>query len=102
MVDLKPRHLTVVKKILQVHIPHKTVWLFGSRATGKTHPASDIDLAIIDEQPLDPKILGDLQYAFEESSLPYRVDLVDWATAQPNFRAIMEQNHEVIQPSVRK
>ena len=33
-------------------MPNRKVWAFGSRATGTTKPFSDLDLAILGDQPL--------------------------------------------------
>lgn len=44
MIDLLPRHLELVKKILEAHLPRVEVKVFGSRATGKAQPYSDLDL----------------------------------------------------------
>ncbi len=51
--------------------------LFGSRAKGNFKKGSDIDLALMDEN-LEPKMVDKLKIDFEESSLPYNVDLVDY------------------------
>ncbi|MDR7994258.1 nucleotidyltransferase domain-containing protein [Thermosynechococcus sp. TG252] len=53
--------------------------LFGSCAKGMHPPGSDIDLALVGEG-LDIDTLGRLGYAFEESSIPYHMDLVWLAT----------------------
>ena len=83
--------------ILCTHVPHRAVWVFGSRAKGTTKNASDLDLAIIGEEPLDLRTMGDLQHAFSESNLPFRVDIVDWATINEGFRKIIdEQKVEIL------
>jgi hypothetical protein len=38
----------------------------------------------------------DWNEAFDESTLPIRVDLVDWAITKDNFRTIITQNKVVI------
>ena len=38
--------------------------------------------------------LIDLRYAFENSRLPMRVDVVDWAATAPNFQAIIQAQCE--------
>ena len=54
----------------------REVHIFGSRATGKYKFGSDIDLAIVNEG-VNFNIITKLYSEFEESSLPYTVDLVD-------------------------
>lgn len=53
------------------------VVVFGSRAMGTARPSSDIDLAIVGR--LDERQLARLWTQFDESYLPVRVDLVDYA-----------------------
>jgi predicted nucleotidyltransferase len=53
------------------------VFVFGSRARGKHHPFSDIDLLI--EPPasgISPRLLADVREGIEESRFPIKVDLV--------------------------
>jgi len=54
----------------------KNVLIFGSRAKGVYHKGSDIDLAI-DGDHVSHKTLQQIKSDFEESSLPYRIDLID-------------------------
>jgi predicted nucleotidyltransferase len=62
------------------------VQVFGSRARGGATPFSDLDLALFAEGPVDPALLARLADAFEESSLPWRVDLIDWNAISDSFR----------------
>jgi len=57
----------------------KKILLFGSRAKGNYKNGSDIDLAIKDSK-LGSKTIGQIKSEFEESSIPYKVDLVDYNT----------------------
>ena len=52
-------------------------WVFGSRATGRARPYSDLDILISSPTPLDWRARADLQDAFEASNLPFRVDVVE-------------------------
>lgn len=53
-----------------------SIWIFGSRATGKYRPYSDIDFLIEANPPLTLTEKEKICEAFEESSLPYKIDLV--------------------------
>jgi uncharacterized protein len=66
-----------IRDILRKYPDVKTVYLFGSRAKGTSDPGSDVDLAIMNED-LDRKTIGRIKSEFEESSLPYRVDIVNY------------------------
>lgn len=97
MIDLAPEHLETVRMILQKHVPGCEVRAFGSRCTGAAKKHSDLDLAIIGNERLDPDTMRLLKEAFEESVLPIRVDIVDWHGISPGFRQIIEAGCEVIQ-----
>lgn len=57
---------------------------------------SDLDLVIITDQPLPLSIQGALADAFSDSDLPWRVDVVDWATTSDSFKAIIERDGVVV------
>ena len=62
------------------------VFLFGSRARSDGHPGSDIDIAVLPEQPLPAGLLGELREALEESTIPQTVDVVDLSETDSDFR----------------
>jgi hypothetical protein len=53
------------------------VWLFGSCARGAARQHSDIDIAILPRDDLTSGFFAGLAADFEESTIPYDVDLVD-------------------------
>jgi uncharacterized protein len=86
-VDLMEDHRRLVLQILRAHLPERTsVWLFGSRATGRAKRYSDINLAIDAGRPLTLDEIARLAEALSESDLPYRVDLVDWQGLDDGWR----------------
>lgn len=96
-VDLRADHLQLVLDILAKNIPNREVWAFGSRVQGRAKPYSDLDLAVMGEQPLSLATLAALADDFAESDLPIRVDIVDWATTKDNFRQIIARDKLVLQ-----
>jgi uncharacterized protein len=60
-------------------------WVFGSRATGRARPYSDLDILITSPAPLDWRARADLQDAFEASNLPFRVDVIEEARLAPSL-----------------
>ncbi len=96
MIDLLPHHLEIIRNILADYVPEAEVRVFGSRITGKARPFSDLDLVVVSEAKLDWRILADLKEAFEESDLPFRVDVIDWHTINDNFRKVIAEKYEVI------
>lgn len=65
--------------------------LFGSRARAEASRVSDIDLALYAEKPIPAEEMSALREALEESSVPFRVDLVDCATAPAALRQAIER-----------
>ena len=90
-VDIRPDHLEMVQDILRERLPAGfKVWVFGSRATWTTKDSSDLDLAVEGDAKLDYKAMVGLEVAFEESDLPYTVDVVDLNDVSSSFKQIME------------
>lgn len=96
-IDVRPEDWVIVREILRQHVPDHAVWAFGSRATRTAKRWSDLDLAIIDDRPLGLATSAALAEAFTESDLPWKVDLVDWATTSDAFRRIIERTKVVVQ-----
>ncbi len=96
-IDIRTDLWPIVRDILQRHVPRHEIWAFGSRVQGRAKRYSDLDLAIISDTPLPLSTLARLADDFSESDLPWRVDLVDWATTGAAFRQIIERQKIVIQ-----
>lgn len=62
------------------------IFIFGSRATGQGERFSDYDIGISGEKPLSLKKLSLIREAFEESDLPFKVDIVDFSLGSSEFR----------------
>lgn len=79
--------LAVVKRIVLSRLGDRRarVFLFGSRARGDHRPASDIDLALLPQDPLPRGLVAEIREALEESPVPFFVDLVDLSEASPGL-----------------
>jgi type I restriction enzyme S subunit len=95
-IDIRPEHLAIARDILLRYVPQYEVWAFGSRATGKAREFSDLDLAIITDEPLSLDVSASLRDGFSESDLPWKVDVVDWASTSATFRKIIERDKVVV------
>ena len=87
--DLRPAHWAMVEAILKAHLADREVWAFGSRTKGNAKPYSDLDLVVMGDTPLGLSTSAALSEDFSESDLPWRVDVVDWATTSEEFRKII-------------
>jgi len=97
LIDMRPDHWAIVRGILEACVPDREVWAFGSRAIWTAKAYSDLDLAVISEKPLSGAVSAALDDALSESDLPYRVDVVDWATTSAGFREIIMRSKVVVQ-----
>ena len=97
MIDVRERQLGEIQRILSTHVPDCEVRAFGSRVRGFAKPWSDLDVAIVGPEALGLRRLGQLIEAFQESTLPFRVDVLDWHDVSPSFQAIIDHEYEVIQ-----
>ncbi len=88
--------LETVRRILAAHPAVERAILFGSRAMGRQRRGSDIDLALVGEA-LGLRELGAIAGAFEESALPYLVDLCLWHRIDhPGLRAHIQRVGQVL------
>ena len=62
-------------------------YLFGSWANGTQRRTSDIDIAVDPHRPLPPGTLSILRERFDESHIPYFVEVVDLSETDTKFRA---------------
>jgi len=91
----------ILRAILRTHLPQSaTVWVFGSRATGRAGRFSDLDLAIDAGRPLSVDETASLREAFTESDLPFRVDLLDWQSVDAGFRQAIAADRVALAPPV--
>lgn len=96
-IDIAPRDWADVIRILHEQVPSMEVWAFGSRAKHTAKPYSDLDLALMTQQPLSLDELATITDAFATSDLPIRVDVVDWAATSEAFRKLIEHDKVVVQ-----
>ena len=60
-----------------------------------SRPSSDLDLVAF-AGPEQQRQVGDLREAFEESNLPFRVDLLVWDEIPESFREEIDAEHEAL------
>ncbi|NNJ84274.1 MAG: nucleotidyltransferase domain-containing protein [Gammaproteobacteria bacterium] len=94
--DVRQDHLVIIREILRRHVPDRAVWAFGSRVRGTARTASDLDLCIGGDKPMGFERLARLRDAFSASVLPFRVDVVAWASTGESFRRVIERERVVV------
>ena len=80
--QIEPKHLEIVKSIL--HAKPQAFYVFGSRANNTARQLSDLDILV--KSSISTLELSQLREEFEESNLPFKVDLVVWQEISTSFR----------------
>ncbi len=62
------------------------------KITPDQKPYSDLDLALMTEYPLSLHQGARLTEAFEESNLPFKVDIIDWASINESFKKTIQSS----------
>ncbi len=75
--NLEQDFVLLIKDSVKKLLPQAKIFIFGSRAKETNHKFSDIDIAIKDPG-LSFASLAAVRFALEESSLPYKVDVVNY------------------------
>ena len=88
MIDIKEKYLNIIKEILKKY--SYTFYVYGSRAKKKARKNSDLDLCYKEKIPR--KVLFDIKEQFEESDLPFKVDIVSWEDMNPTFQKLIEKD----------
>ena len=70
----------------------RRVVAFGSRATWTAKEYSDLDLAVLGDEPLPLDAAAALAEGFGESDLPFKVDVVVWADIDDHLRGIIRRD----------
>ena len=93
--DLPARYRAEIEKLLRRHVPGADVWAYGSRVSGESHEASDLDLVLRGPglAPIPSENLRDLRNAIRDSNVPILVEARDWARLPDSFHREIERLH---------
>lgn len=92
ILDLTAGEQAIVKEILAKYAPEIPAVVFGSRSTGKSRPQSDLDICLMIAENLSLEQLARIKDAFDNSTLPMKVDIVDWSITDAAFQSIIKQS----------
>lgn len=92
MLDLTRQQQQLAHAIMRTRFPGRQARAFGSRARGSAKPWSDLDLVILGEGPVSDLAMAEARADFEESDLPFRVDLSLWRDLPRSMRRQIEQH----------
>ena len=92
---LSSRHREEIEALLHKHLPGVEVWAYGSRVNGRSHDGSDLDLVLRDPKlaEIDTSRLADFIEALQDSTIPFLVEVRDWARLPEIFHHEIEREH---------
>ena len=92
---LPSRYREQAEEILRRNMPNVEVWAYGSRVSGTSHEASDLDLVLRGPglQPIPGVDIEALREAFRESNIPIIIDAHDWSKLPEAFHQEIEINY---------
>ncbi|MEA2092450.1 MAG: nucleotidyltransferase domain-containing protein [Patescibacteria group bacterium] len=91
---LKKELLNIIKK--HIDLEKYDVFFFGSRVGGKGDERSDIDVGISGSESLPLDVISEIKEEVEKIPILYKIDVVDFTSAEEKFVKIAEKNIEII------
>ena len=93
MFGLEDIHINFILNILKNNFSGTKFYIFGSRAKGTYKEYSDIDIAVdLNNKKLDTDILGRILIKFQDSTLPYEVDVIDLNSIDEKFKNLIQDS----------
>ena len=92
---LDKRYLDFILQVLKDNIPQKDAkfYIFGSRAKENYKEYSDVDIAVkLPDKKLSADILGKILLEFNDSTLPYEVDVIDLNAIDEKFKSLIKNS----------
>jgi len=90
MIDLEDIYIEFIKNTISAVLPDVEIFIYGSRVQGKARKYSDVDIALKGE--IEFKDLLKVKALFEDSTFPYKVDIVDLDNLKPDFLNIIKND----------
>jgi type I restriction enzyme S subunit len=93
-IDIESKHLKMVRSVFARHLPYKQVWAYGSRVKWTAGHASDLDCVVF--VATDSEV-ANAKEAFDESDIPFEVQLLNWETIPDDFKNNIKEQYFVLQ-----
>ena len=81
-------YIEQIKRIVLKEVENQPIRViyFGSRVVGKSTMGSDVDIALEGKGTIDHGLIIRLKDRLEESTIPYKVDIIDLSRVTETFR----------------
>jgi type I restriction enzyme S subunit len=93
-IDVELKDLKIVKSVFARHLPYKQVWAYGSRVKWTAGHTSDLDCVVFDATDSE---IADAKEAFDESDIPFEVQLLNWEIIPDDFKENIQEQYFVLQ-----
>ena len=93
-IDVELKDLKIVKSVFARHLPYKQVWAYGSRVKWTATETSDLDCVVFGATDSE---IADAKEAFDESDIPFEVQLLNWETIPNDFKENIKEQYFVLQ-----
>jgi len=88
MLHIEKRHFKILQSILSKYPYH--FYAYGSRVKGTAWKFSDLDICYQEDIPTN--IVCQIKEEFEQSNLPFIVELVNWKNMRPAFQKAIKKD----------
>ena len=92
MKGVSEKELKIIEHIIAPYRDKYDFFAYGSRAKGNFRELSDLDIMIRGKIPININDFEELKEKFDNSSLPYIVNLVDYFSLTESFYNIIEKD----------
>ncbi|MEA0971128.1 Restriction endonuclease subunit S [Candidatus Megaera venefica] len=92
-IDVELKDLKIVKSIFARHLPYKQVWAYGSRVKWTATHTSDLDCVVFGATDSE---IADAKEAFDESDIPFEVQLLNWETIPNDFKENIKEQYFIL------
>ena len=92
MIDLENKYIEFIKNTINNVLTDVEIYIFGSRVQGVAKKYSDVDIALKSSEKIEFSDILRIKSLFEDSTFPYKVDIVDLDSIKPEFLSIIEKD----------
>ena len=93
-IEVSDKDLELLRVILSKYLSGKKVWSYGSRINGNFSKSSDLDCIAFNATEAE---IGNAIEAFENSDLPFEVQLLRWEDIPDSFRQNIKMRYFMLQ-----
>ena len=90
--DLDAKYVDFIKDAAGRFLPDAEVFVYGSRTQGKALAYSDVDIALKSSEKIPIEKVLRLKAYFENSTFPYKVDVIELNNIKESFYRIIKDD----------